>query len=96
MKQHFYLSQHLLFPKVVCEQAMRVSEQGVRLITATLNRKSYPVGTMVQAIDVANHDAVDYKNRIDGNCSSRAISQQHQLLGWNGGGRIERIANIHH
>jgi glucokinase-like ROK family protein len=48
--------------QAVRERAMRVSEQGVRITTAMLGRRSILIGATVQAVNVAIHAAAETKN----------------------------------
>lgn len=49
--------------QAVRERAMRASERGVRITTASLGRRSLLIGALVQAINVAIHDSVDRKSQ---------------------------------
>lgn len=48
--------------QAVRERAMRASEQGVRITTAMLGRRSVLIGAIVQAVNVAIHAAAENKN----------------------------------
>lgn len=48
--------------QAVRERAMRASEQGVRITTAMLGRRSVLIGATVQAINVAIHAAAENRN----------------------------------
>ena len=48
--------------EAVRERAMRASEQSVRITTGMLGRRSLLIGAIVQAINVAIHDAAESKN----------------------------------
>ncbi|GAB4447138.1 MAG: ROK family transcriptional regulator [Anaerolineales bacterium] len=48
--------------QAVRERAMRASEQGVRITTAMLGRRSVLIGATVQAVNVAIHTAAENRN----------------------------------
>ncbi|MEW6285105.1 MAG: ROK family transcriptional regulator [Chloroflexota bacterium] len=48
--------------QAVRERAMRASEQGVRITTAMLGRRSVLIGAIVQAVNVAIHAAAENRN----------------------------------
>jgi glucokinase-like ROK family protein len=47
----------------VRERSLRASEHGVRITTAMLGRRSSLIGALVQAINIAVHDAIERKAR---------------------------------
>lgn len=49
--------------QAIRDRAMRASGQHVQIITATLGRRSLLIGALVQAINVAIHNAVDQKGQ---------------------------------
>lgn len=53
--------------QAVRERAMRASEQSVRITTGMLGRRSVLLGAIVQAINVAIHNAVDIKSSVSRN-----------------------------
>ena len=52
--------------QAVSERAMRASERSVRITTAMLGRHSILMGAIVQAINIAIHNAADGKNAKSG------------------------------
>jgi len=48
----------------VRERSLRASEHGVRITTAMLGRRSSLIGALVQAINIAIHDAIERKTRF--------------------------------
>lgn len=50
--------------QAVRERAMRASEQGVRITTGMLGRRSILIGATVQAVNIAIHDAADSRASI--------------------------------
>jgi glucokinase-like ROK family protein len=61
----------------VRERSLRASEHGVRITTAMLGRRSSLIGALVQAINIAIHDAVEHKTRNPGS-NSLKIEQLSQ------------------
>jgi predicted NBD/HSP70 family sugar kinase len=53
--------------QAVRERAMRASEQSVRITTGMLGRRSVLLGAIVQAINVAIHNAIEIKNGVSRN-----------------------------
>lgn len=58
--------------QAVRERTMRASEQGVRITTAMLGRRSVLIGATVQAVNVAIHAAAENKNS-----TSKAVFIEH-------------------
>jgi hypothetical protein len=72
--------------KVVRERSLRASEHAVRITTAMLGRRSTLIGAMVQATNVAIHNAIEYKNPVskaayaDGKHASEINSSKEVIL----------------
>ena len=56
--------------QAVRDRAMRASGQYVQIITATLGRRALLIGALVQAINIAIHNAVDQKSQHTRNSAS--------------------------
>jgi len=61
--------------QAVRERSLRASEQGVHITTAMLGRRSSLMGAIVQAINIAIHDATERKNPVSKDVFSAELKQ---------------------
>lgn len=61
--------------QAVRERSLRASEQGVRITTAMLGKRSSLMGATVQAINIAIHDAIERKSPVSKGIFSAELKQ---------------------